>query len=582
MRFLNGCLLLVAIVNVVGCGSGSGGSGSGGGSNPVTPTITWAKPAAIAYGTALTAAQLDASSGGVAGTFTYVPAVGAVLTAGTQTLSVTFAPTDTTSYTGATGSTTLTVNQATPAISWATPSSVPVGTALSSVQLDATASAAGSFSYLPAAGTVMNTVGNTTLSASFTPAETVDYTTATGQATLTVTSIQAAGTVTVDFGTSNQTIRGFGGSTAWMPLMPSAQANALFGDGNGQIGLSILRVRIDPSSVTGGASNWGTELGNAQEAQALGASVIATPWTPPAAYKSNSNTVMGSLNSANYTDYANYLESFVNYMSTNGVNLYGISMQNEPDANVTYESCVWTGAQMDTWVAQNSSVLTTKLIMPESESFTTSLSDPALNDSSAVGKIGIVAGHIYGVSPSYYANAVSKGKEVWMTEHYLTPSGAQPAIADALAAAQEIHNSLTTAQYNSYFWWWVADWNPGTGVTNTGLVDTSNNVNYYGYAMAQFAHFVRPGYVRVNATATPAAGVYVSAYSGSGHAVIVAINANSSAISLPIAIQNQTVTSVTPYQTTSAGGMTGLSAVTVSGNAFTYTLPALSITTFVK
>jgi O-glycosyl hydrolase len=203
------------------------------------------------------------------------------------------------------------------------------------VQLDATASAAGSFSYLPAAGTVMNTVGNTTLSASFTPADTVDYTTATGQATLTVTSIQAAGTVTVDFGTSNQTIRGFGGSTAWMPLMPSAQANALFGDGNGQIGLSILRVRIDPSSVTGGASNWGTELGNAQEAQALGASVIATPWTPPAAYKSNSNTVMGSLNSANYTDYANYLESFVNYMSTNGVNLYGISMQNEPDANVT-------------------------------------------------------------------------------------------------------------------------------------------------------------------------------------------------------------------------------------------------------
>jgi len=74
----------------------------------------------------------------------------------------------------------------------------------------------------------------------------------------------------------------------------------------------------------------------------------------------------------------------------------------------------------------------------------------------------------------------------------------------------------------------------------------------------------------------------VSAYSGSGHAVMVAINANSSAISLPIAIQNQTVTSVTPYQTTSAGGMTGLSAVTVSGNAFTYTLPALSITTFVK
>src|ERR1035438_6837077 len=95
MRFMNGCLLLLAAVSVVGCGSKSGGSG-GGGSSPVTPTITWAKPAAIPYGTALSAVQLNASSGGVAGTFTYVPAVGAVLTAGTQTLSVTFAPTDTT------------------------------------------------------------------------------------------------------------------------------------------------------------------------------------------------------------------------------------------------------------------------------------------------------------------------------------------------------------------------------------------------------------------------------------------------------------------------------------------------------
>jgi len=62
--------------------------------------------------------------------------------------------------------------------------------------------------------------------------------------------------------------------------------------------------------------------------------------------------------------------------------------------------CDWTGAQMDTWVANNSSVLTTKLMMPESESFTTSYSDPALDDANAVGHIGIIAGHIYGVAPS--------------------------------------------------------------------------------------------------------------------------------------------------------------------------------------
>ncbi|MGC0775709.1 MAG: chitobiase/beta-hexosaminidase C-terminal domain-containing protein, partial [Candidatus Acidiferrum sp.] len=76
-----------------------------------TPAITWPIPAAIPYGTALSATQLDASST-VAGTFVYSPALGTVLTAGSQTLSVTFTPTDTTDYTTATRAVQLTVNKA--------------------------------------------------------------------------------------------------------------------------------------------------------------------------------------------------------------------------------------------------------------------------------------------------------------------------------------------------------------------------------------------------------------------------------------------------------------------------------------
>src|SRR5262249_61767203 len=62
----------------------------------LTPTITWATPADITYGTALGAAQLNATvGGGVTGTFAYTPLAGAVLNAGSnQTLSVTFTPTD--------------------------------------------------------------------------------------------------------------------------------------------------------------------------------------------------------------------------------------------------------------------------------------------------------------------------------------------------------------------------------------------------------------------------------------------------------------------------------------------------------
>jgi glucuronoarabinoxylan endo-1,4-beta-xylanase len=385
---------------------------------------------------------------------------------------------------------------------------------------------------------------------------------------------------TVDFGTSNQVIRGFGGADAWMPVMPAAEANALFGTGANEIGLTILRGRIDPTSST----NWSTGLANAQAAIAAGSdvSIIAAPWTPPAAMKSNNNVVMGSLNAASYAAYATYLESFVTYMANGGVNLYGISMQNEPDANVTYESCVWTPQQMDSWVAQNASVLTTKLIMPESESFTTSYSDPALNDPNAVGNIGIIAGHLYGAAPSYYAKAEDAGKEVWMTEHYLSPAGAQPAIGDALQAASEIHNSLTVGNYNAYVWWWVADWNPGTGVTNYGLVDTNNVPTYYGWAVAQFARFVRPGYVRSTVTPSASTNVFVSAYKGSGHFVIVAINMNAGPVAQTLTIQNQNIASLTPYQTTSSATVAQQNAVSVTGNQFTYTLPAQSIVTFVQ
>ena len=116
-----------------------------------TPTITWATPAAITSGTALSATQLDATAS-VPGTFTYTPAAGTVLGAGTQTLSSPSPrPTPPTTRPPA-RRVTLTVNtKATPTITWATPAAITYGTALSATQLDATASVPGTFAYTPAA-----------------------------------------------------------------------------------------------------------------------------------------------------------------------------------------------------------------------------------------------------------------------------------------------------------------------------------------------------------------------------------------------------------------------------------------------
>jgi glucuronoarabinoxylan endo-1,4-beta-xylanase len=201
----------------------------------------------------------------------------------------------------------------------------------------------------------------------------------------------------------------------------------------------------------------------------------------------------------------------------------------------------------------------------------------------AVGNISIIAGHLYGTSPSNYANAKNKGKDMWMTEHYLTPSGAQPGIADALMAAKEINDSMSVADYNAYLWWWVKDWNPGGGVTNTGLMDTNGNPTFYGYALGQYSKFIRPDYVRSNSTYNPGGGnIYVTAYTGDGSYVIVALNLGTSAQSQPFLIQNQTVTTLTPYQTSASASMAQLTPVTVTNDTFTYLLPAQSITTFVQ
>jgi hypothetical protein len=150
-----------------------------------TPVITWPTPAAITYGASLSATQLDATTT-VAGNFTYSPASG-ILTAGSHTLTVTFTPTNTTAFTTATASVALTVNKAPPVITWAPPAAITLGAVLSATQLDATSTVAGSFSYSPSLGALLS-LGSQKLTATFTPTDTMDYSTATASVTLAVVS----------------------------------------------------------------------------------------------------------------------------------------------------------------------------------------------------------------------------------------------------------------------------------------------------------------------------------------------------------------------------------------------------------
>jgi hypothetical protein len=182
---LNGSLALTDnSLNAAAPGYATQSISLSGTSAAATPTITWPASAAITYGTALGSSQLNATAN-VPGTFSYSPAAGTVLGVGTQTLTVTFTPTDTADYTTASATVQLTVNKGMPTITWPAPAPINYGTALSGAQLNASANLPGTFAYSPAAGTVL-TVGTQALTVTFVPTDTTDYSTATAAVQLTV------------------------------------------------------------------------------------------------------------------------------------------------------------------------------------------------------------------------------------------------------------------------------------------------------------------------------------------------------------------------------------------------------------
>ena len=207
--------------------------------NQATPTITWTTPVAIPYGTALSATQLNASAS-TAGTLTYTPASGTVLTAGSHTLNVSFAPTDTTDYATATGSVSIQVNQATPVITWATPAAITYGTPLSSTQLNATATPpGGAFTYTPPAGTTLP-VGTQTLNVKYVPTDTTDYATASSTVTIQVNPGLVLSTI-------EPTSGGFGSAATAITLTGTGFASNTIVQLNGT---AITSSFLSPTSMT--------------------------------------------------------------------------------------------------------------------------------------------------------------------------------------------------------------------------------------------------------------------------------------------------------------------------------------------
>jgi glucuronoarabinoxylan endo-1,4-beta-xylanase len=420
-----------------------------------------------------------------------------------------------------------------------------------------------------------------------------------------------SGTSTVDWNNVHQRIDGFGASSAYNGTWNTAEADLLFSTNsnityqsatyNG-IGLSLLRNHIVWANTASASDTPSTaETSIMKLAQARGARVWSTPWTPAVGFKSTNDiydakpitnavdggTFLGSGNNITNLNYASQLANYVAAMKNQGVNLYAISVQNEPDAQVnTYDACQWTGAQIHDFATNLFNALaakgvgSTKIILPESQNWTDphNLAGPAMGDPNVAADVGIIACHNYdGVNGP--ANLVKNnfGKALWETE--VTQLGGETSdIANGIYYAQRIYLFMTVAQANAWHYWWIVPFG-----SETGLMTQNAGTTKRMFTIGNYSRFVRPNFNRIDATSTQPSAL-ISAYKDSsspGFAIVVVNTNTTTDVNQTFNLANFTAASVTPWITSSALSLAQQTAVNVTNSSFTYTVPAMSVVTFV-
>jgi O-glycosyl hydrolase len=417
---------------------------------------------------------------------------------------------------------------------------------------------------------------------------------------------------TMNWSSVDQTIDGFGGAAvdAFAPL-PSDLATFFFSQSSG-IGLSIVRVQVIPDNATctawcngtpgcacaqsSGATTTTGELAIAQQAQSFGVNTFfASSWSPPASMKTNDSWVAGGSfigNTANYQSYASVLVSYVQFMSVNGINLFGISPQNEPDISQSYPSCLWTAQQFHDFAPYLSSALSTaglssvNVIIPENSAWSSSydgFTSVAMTDPAVAPTIGLLAQHGYAgdsdiVAPVNYGY----GQHVWVTEDSEQSATYDGSMSDALVWAQRIHSYLTTAQINAFVWWFLSDIpTDGDGTDNSALTDINGNIALRAYVTGNWSKFVRPGWQRVDVT--NGGGLLITAFQSADttQSAVVVVNATDNDVTQVFSVGTQMGSVVTPWVTSSSESLIAQPAVAVNAGLVTYTIPANSVVTFV-
>jgi len=298
---------------------------------------------------------------------------------------------------------------------------------------------------------------------------------------------QRTAAITMSRSTKYQYIDGFGGTGMngqWGDVYTQQKVNMLWGTGEDQMGLNIMRIRINPNE-----GNWG-EYGNPVKwARRINpdVQVFATPWTPPKKYKTSKTynyqnefgtwvwplvehswggqgSNGGTINDEYIEEYADFLERYRATMESKGCPIDMISIQNECDYTPTatdngvehasYESCIFSPKQMAAMVKAARAVVDPKCKIMGPETFgwgQANYNNTLVAMQDAVSNIDVWGNHLYGSNDLSFINKVTSktGKHMWMTE-FLIDYPNDGTYTGQFSAEYDMIKSLEDAMQNGY------------------------------------------------------------------------------------------------------------------------------------
>jgi glucuronoarabinoxylan endo-1,4-beta-xylanase len=445
----------------------------------------------------------------------------------------------------------------------------------------------------------------------------------------------AGGSVPIDGGTRYQTIAGFGVSEGFgqaetiMKGSPSVRQRALrllFATSGGA-GLTILRTEISadagdtiepraPSAATAAPayvplSSVGDDQGQLWLAQQLKVrygvtDVLADAWSAPAFMKTNHSVDHGgtlcgvpgaACPSGDWRQaYANYLKQYAADYAAAGVPLSYIGPVNEPSyAPPSYDGMTLTPSQTANFLGYLGRTLASSGLPTKVECCATIGWNDAQRYAAAIeanpaarGYTALFGSHGYKQPPAAPLSGWSKPawQTEWSTFEAWDPAWDDDSAASGLSWAQHIFAGLDNSNLSAFLYWWGSS-TPNENGDNESLIQISrSSVTPSGrlWAFASFSDFVRPGAVRIGATASGGDLTLAAFRNTSGTIAIVALNTGTSADPVTFSLTGTGTRDgaiVTPYLTNSSSSVAAGARITVSGGRFAATLPPRSLVTYV-